>query len=78
MLSLDVIVQTICSLVSARNRLHVWIAGLGNTHLVEKEDIWNREKCDGVDQNIVSEVVESTVHGRRLQPMMGLADKAGD
>ncbi len=35
-----------------------------DAHLSEKEDIWNGEKGDGVDQNIVSEIVESTVHGR--------------
>ncbi len=37
---------------------------LRDAHLSERKNIWNGEKGDGIDQNIVSEVVQSTVHGR--------------
>ncbi|KAK0433846.1 hypothetical protein EV421DRAFT_1741246 [Armillaria borealis] len=39
------------------------IVDLRDAHLSEKKNIWNGEKRDGVDQNIVSEVVQSTAHG---------------
>ncbi len=40
------------------------ILDLGAAHLSEKKNVVNGEPRDGVDQHIVSEVVESTVHGR--------------
>ncbi len=46
------------------------IVDLRDAHLLKK-NIWNGEKGDGVDQNIVSEVVQSTIHGRS-SPSYGL------
>ncbi len=40
------------------------ILDLGDAHLSEKKNVGNGEKGDGIDQHIVSEVVESNVHGR--------------
>ncbi len=47
------------------------ILDLGDAHLSEEKNVGNREKGDGVDQHIVSEVVEGTVHGRSCPRVAG-------